>query len=147
MQNNELLLKLIAMLFDKENNCSYQTIGQPLTATLSSTRNLIYDQYIGKMCIVRTYAAGVFFAEVMEIESGEGVGHAIAILNKCRRIWKWSGATELSDLAENGIKNKSDSRISVPTDRHLALGVVEILLCSEKCINNINSIPNWSEHE
>jgi hypothetical protein len=122
-------------------------IDRLLDEEVNSESSSIYANYLNKIAIVRTFAAGVFFAKIIQIEKAGYIGHANAILSKCRRIWKWSGATELSDLAENGVKNKSESKLSVPTDNHLVLGVVEILICSKKCINNINSIPNWSENE
>lgn len=43
--------------------------------------------------IVRTYSAGVFFAEV---ESRNGKE---AVLRMARRLWFWEGAASLSELA------------------------------------------------
>lgn len=101
----------------------------------------IFSGYLGKRVIVRTYSSGVFYAILKDFK-GEN-----AILDDSRRIWKWVGASELTDLAVNGIKNKSESKISIPLDRRLVLKVVEVLPCTKKCIENIDSIPNWSENE
>jgi hypothetical protein len=101
----------------------------------------IYSDYIGKYVIVRTYSAGVFFAILKKIDKDT------AILDSSRRIWKWVGATELTDLAVHGVTDKVESRISVVSHGRIVLGVNEIILCSEKCIKNINSIKTWSENE
>jgi|GEM_PF-3595879 hypothetical protein len=106
----------------------------------NSNLSSIYADYVGKRVIVRTYSAGVFYAIPRKIDKDT------AILDDSRRIWKWVGASELTDLAENGIKNKSDSRVSIPNNGRLVNTWNEILLCSEKCIKNIDSIPHWSEH-
>jgi small nuclear ribonucleoprotein (snRNP)-like protein len=125
-----LLNKIIDKMFGDEE------VLNPETSSLTS----IFSEYIGKRVIVRTYSSGAFYAILRKIDKDT------AILDDSRRIWKWVGASELTDLAENGIKNKSDSRISIPSDGRLVNNWNEILPCSEKCIKNIDSIPHWSEH-
>ncbi len=125
-----LLNKIIDKLFND---------GEESTSIVSDSSSL-YSEYIGKRVIVRTYSAGVFYAILKKIDKDT------AILDDSRRIWKWVGASELTDLAENGIKNKAESKISIPSNGRLLNNWNEILPCSDKCIKNIDSIPNWSEH-
>lgn len=107
----------------------------------NNNKKSIWDSHIGKKVIVRTYAAGVFYCTLKNVEEDT------ALMDDCRRIWKWEGAKELCDLSIHGIGNPANSRISVSTDNHLAFQVVEILECSKKCIQILDSIKSWSEHE
>ena len=49
-----------------------------------------------KRVIVRTYSAGAFFGEVVSREGKE------VVMKNARRIWYWSGAASLSQLAQSG---------------------------------------------
>jgi hypothetical protein len=53
-----------------------------------------------KYVIVRTYAMGVFAGE-LQPESTE----TLKVLCNARRLWFWSGAASLSQLAIEGVKN------------------------------------------
>lgn len=91
---------------------------------------------IGKKCIVRTYAAGVFFGEIAE-KSGSEV-----IVKNARRMWRWHAAESisLSAVAIHGIKEKQ-SKIAeaVPS---IWLEAVELIPCSDKAIASIEGAPN-----
>lgn len=80
---------------------------------------------VGKKCIIRTYAAGVFFGEVAEREGQE------LVLKNARRIWSWSGAFTLSAVAQDGIKSGKLSRVE---PEKLVLQVIEISPCSDEAI-------------
>lgn len=59
----------------------------------------------GKEVIIRTFAAGVHIGEIVTKEGGE------VTLKNARRLWKWSGAFTLNEVATAGV-NRADSRIS-----------------------------------
>lgn len=87
--------------------------------------------------IVRTDRAGVFFAE---IESRNG---SEAELKNARRLWYWSGAASLSQLANEGVTRPNDCKFTVTVDSCTVLGVIEIIPCTEKAVESINSVPVW----
>lgn len=51
---------------------------------------------IGRVCMVRTYSAGVFLGTVAARDGKE------VTLTNARRIWYWDGAATLSQLATEG---------------------------------------------
>lgn len=87
--------------------------------------------------IVRTDRAGVFFAE---IESRNG---SEAELKNARRLWYWSGAASLSQLANEGVTRPNACKFTVTVDSCTVLGVIEIIPCTEKAVESINSVPVW----
>jgi hypothetical protein len=50
-------------------------------------------------CIIRTQSAGVFAGYISKREGQE------TTIRKARRLWYWSGAATLSQLATEGTKN------------------------------------------
>ena len=94
-------------------------------------------EYINKQVIVRADRAGVFFGTLAEKEGNE------VKLNNCRRVWKWSGAASLSELAVNGVTNPGDCKFSVPVKSVVVLGVIEIIPCEQKAIESISAVKEW----
>ena len=92
---------------------------------------------LNEIVIVRAERAGVFFGTLAEKEGNE------VKLTNCRRIWKWSGAASLSELAVNGVTNPGDCKFSVPVQSIVVLGVIEIIPCEQKAIESINAVPVW----
>lgn len=91
----------------------------------------------GKKYIVRATNAGVFFGNIKE-KNGDEV-----TLTNCRRIWYWSGAASLSQLAAEGVKNPWDCKFTMPVDEITVLGVCEIIPCTEAATANIEGVPIW----
>ena len=87
--------------------------------------------------IVRAQAAGVFMGIPKQIANG------MVILDKCRRLWYWTGAASLSQLAKDGT-DKSDCKFSVRTDDHVIMGVIEIIPCTASAAKKINSVKEWN---
>ncbi len=112
-----------------------------ITELLKSDKkeNINLDDFIGKKVIVRSYEEGVHFGTLKE-KNGQEV-----ILSNSRRIWYWSGAATLSQLAVDGAANKSDCKIACLLPTILILNVCSIIPCSEKAIDNIESMPEWKE--
>ena len=92
-----------------------------------------------QMCIIRCDRAGVFFAEIKERNGSE------ATLINARRLWYWSGANSLSQLALEGVKNPKECKFTVVVPKMTVLGVIEIIPCSEEAIENIQSVPIWKK--
>lgn len=89
--------------------------------------------------IVRTYSAGVF-AGYIEKKDGQNV-----IMREARRLWYWSGAASLSQLAVEGVKNPADCKFPVAVDRIELMQAIELLDCTEEAKNIIKSVQIWKQ--
>ena len=90
-----------------------------------------------KRAIVRTQSAGVF-AGVIKSRKGSEI-----ILTNARRLWYWSGAASLSQLAVDGVSNPSSCKFPVAVPEVTLLGVIEILPLSDKAKASIDAVPVW----
>jgi hypothetical protein len=98
---------------------------------------MIGQDLIGKFVIVRTYSAGVFAAYLQKREGQEvEVSHAI-------RIWRWSGAASLSQLAMEGTKNPSECKFGVPVTKIILTQCIEILKCTVEAEESIKGVSSW----
>lgn len=115
------LLKLMAVL--KGENCANPSqLHDP-------------SQYM----IVRTYSAGVF-AGYIQSRNGREV-----IMKHARRLWKWSGAASLSQLAMEGVSDPENCMFPCPVERVHLLEVVEILECSPEAKKSIITVKVWEK--
>ena len=78
----------------------------------------------GRFVLIRTYSAGVHFGTLEEIDG------QVVRLSKARRLWSWSGALSLSEVAMNGV-TISSSKISVPVDEIILTQAIEVIQVSE----------------
>ena len=109
----------------------------------------IYDDCLGKYCIIRSYGAGVFFGKVEQIEDNYTIK-----LSNARRIHYWDNhtASSCTDIALYGInennKNSGDgTRIARVIDIHYISQIIEIIPCSDMSIKNLTQFRSWSENE
>lgn len=91
-----------------------------------------------KYVMVRTYSAGVFAGE---LESRKG--QEVVLLN-ARRIWYWSGAASLSQLAMEGTKNPTECKFPCEVSRVELLEAIEIIDITDKARESIKNVPIWS---
>lgn len=87
--------------------------------------------------IVRTYSAGVFAGRLVA-RRGKDVTLADAI-----RIWYWSGAASLSELAVRGPKRPADCKFAVPVSRVVLTEAIEILDTTSAAQAAIVAVPSW----
>ena len=90
-----------------------------------------------KYVMVRTYSAGVFVGYLKSREGKE------VVLENARRIWYWSGAASLSQLAMEGTKNPDNCKFPCEVDEVLLTEVIEILNVTEKAKQSIADVPVW----
>lgn len=95
---------------------------------------------IGKKCIIRTYASGVHFGEVVSVASNDG--RSRCELKNARRLWRWSGGLSLSEIAVNGIK-ASDSKVCTTVEQHFIEDVIEFIPASETSIKTIEAAEDY----
>ncbi|MEF3075200.1 hypothetical protein V2P20_09195 [Methylobacter sp. Wu1] len=89
--------------------------------------------------IVRTYSAGVF-AGTIESRNGKEV-----VMTNARRLWYWSGASSLSQLAMEGVKRPNDCKFPCEVDRVELTEAIEILDCTDAARESIASVPVWKQ--
>lgn len=105
---------------------------------LKGTASVLAEKLEGmEYCIVRTYSAGVF-AGYIECRDGQEVA-----LRKSRRIWHWSGAASLSQLATDGTSEPDECKFPCEVDRETVLQAIEIIACTEKARKSIQEVPIW----
>ena len=92
---------------------------------------------MSEMVIVRTYSAGVFYGKIKSRKKREG------ILTDSRRIWSWSGASELTELAQYGPSNPNNCKISVKVDRRIVTEIIEIIPMTSRAVKQLDAIPEW----
>ena len=93
--------------------------------------------FIGKKVIVRGDRSGVFFGTLAEKDGKE------VRLGNCRRIWYWSGANSISQLAVDGVTRPSDSKFTVAVSEIIITDAIEIIPCTDKAIENIEGVKEW----
>jgi hypothetical protein len=91
------------------------------------------DQYV----IVRTCSAGVF-AGILEAFEGKQ-----ATIRNARRLWRWSGAASLSQLAQSGTSDPSGCKFPEEVNQIILTEVIEILSVTEIAKDSIAEVAVW----
>ena len=120
-----------------EINANTVTINGVEYIEKSSISQLSPTQDGMKYVMVRTQSAGVF-AGYLESRAGQEV-----VLRNARRIWYWSGAASLSQLATDGTSNPKDCKFPCEVNRIELLGVIEILDITSKAQKSIKLVKVW----
>lgn len=94
----------------------------------------IAEFYVGKKVIVRSIAAGVYFGTLEDIEE------STVRLSNARNIWHWTGASCLSQIANDGI---AGDKVSHVVASMVIMEVCQVLLLTEVAIANLESQPIW----
>lgn len=90
-----------------------------------------------KKVIVRTYSAGVFAGELKSRK-----GKEVVLLN-ARRLWYWSGAASLSQLAQEGTSKPAQCKFPVPVTEITLTEAIEILSVTPAAWKSIGEVPIW----
>lgn len=80
--------------------------------------------FIGEKVLIRTINAGVHYGTLVERND------KIVLLSNAKRIWSWSGAFSLNEIAMVGL-DKNGSKISMPIDSIILTEAIEILLINK----------------
>lgn len=95
------------------------------------------ESNIGKKVIIRGSRSGVEFGKLVSKNGSE------VTLENARRIWYWSGAASLSQLAKDGTSNPNDCKFTVTLDSITILDAIEIIPCTGKAIKSIEEVSTW----
>ena len=89
--------------------------------------------------IVRTYSAGVFAGELISRKGQE------VILKNARRLWYWSGAASLSQLAMEGTKDPENCKFPCEVEKVELLQTIEILDVTMQAETSIREVKIWQK--
>ena len=92
-----------------------------------------------KYVIVRTYSAGVFAGTLVSRDGKE------VQLSDARRLWYWSGAASLSQLAVDGTKKPTQCKFPVAVPSVTLTEAIEILDVTPKAEISIKAVPVWEQ--
>jgi len=92
-----------------------------------------------KYVIVRTYTAGVFAGELVSRKGQE------VVLENARRIWYWSGAASLSQLAMEGTSDPANCKFPCEVSRVELIQAIEIIDVTEKAKESIKAVSVWKK--
>ena len=101
------------------------------------------EKNVENWVVVRSNLAGCFLGLLM---AEENIGSAKAVtLDQCRRLWRWSGAASLSQLALDGVAEAARCECKFPpeTNGHRIFGVDEIIPATQKSVVSIKAVPPW----
>ena len=87
--------------------------------------------------IIRGDLSGVFFGEIAARDGRE------VTIRHCRRLWYWSGAASLSQLAAEGVKHPNSCKFTVTVDELIVLDAIEIVQCTDAACASIDAVRTW----
>ena len=90
--------------------------------------------------MIRTYSAGVHCGYMKSRE-----GKEVVLLDSIR-IWQWSGAASISQLAIEGTKNPDSCKFAMPITTSLILTEsIEVIEMTKESKESIQNVPSWKE--
>ena len=101
------------------------------------------EKLIGEKVIIRSYGAGVFFGTLNEVEKCEDK-YTVELFD-CRRLWQWSGACSITQLAVDGTKQPGGCRFTLTEKSIVVASVIEIHGCTESAIKSIEGVEEWKK--
>lgn len=91
--------------------------------------------WVGRLVMIRTYAAGVHFGTLKEYDRSTRV----AVLKDSHRVHYWKSACSLSQLVMEGDKDIDNARISMATDEHELSQIEEIMPMTQDVFDQLTS--------
>ena len=98
----------------------------------------VKKEKVSNLVLVRTFSAGVHYGEIVKRNGKE------IVLKNSRRIWRWSGAATLSQIAVAGLPNNSEQKISVSVPEIILTEAIEIISITEQGEEKLKRIPTWT---
>lgn len=92
-----------------------------------------------KYVIVRASSAGVFAGEL------ESLTGTVAVLVNARRLWFWSGAASLSQMAVDGTSKPQACKFPAVVPRVTLLQAFEIIEVTDRARASIEGVPVWQQ--
>ena len=92
------------------------------------------NEYIGKKVLIRANGAGVYFGTLEKME-----GNRVKVAN-VRNIWRWTGASCLSQIANEGV---TGDMIGPVVSSMVINNVLQVMPLTEAAIANLENQPEW----
>ena len=92
-------------------------------------------------CIIRTYSAGCFAGYIDRKREDKSVGTVFNV----RRLWYWSGASSLSQLAMEGVKTPDDCKFPCELEEITIDDVCEVIKTTEQARKSVQSVSIWKQ--
>lgn len=87
--------------------------------------------------IVRCDRAGVFFGQIKERTHNE------VTMQNVRKIWFWSGAAAVEQLAMTGPRNPGECKITMEVPEMIVMDPVQIIPCTQEAAEVIRQTAVW----
>lgn len=88
-----------------------------------------------KIVMVRTYSAGVHFGELVSRKGKE------VVLKNSHRVFYWTNACSLSQLAVQGSQNKNtENKISIAVPEIILTEAIEIISMTKESFDNLTAV-------
>jgi len=97
------------------------------------------ENQIGKKVIVRADKAGVFFGTLTKKKGLE------LQLTNVRKLYYWSGANAIEQIAEEGVKYPNDCKFTIANQEATISNYIQIITCTEAAISNLENVPTWKK--
>jgi hypothetical protein len=94
-------------------------------------------KYNNEYVIVRGDRSGIFAGNIVSRDGKE------VKLENCRRLWYWSGANSISQLAVDGTERPNDCKFTLTVNEIEILDAIEIIPCTEKAEKSIKEVEEW----
>lgn len=92
------------------------------------------NEYIGKKVLIRANGAGVYFGTLEKME-----GNQVKVAN-VRNIWRWTGASCLSQIANEGV---TGNKIGPVVGSMVINNVLQVMPLTDAAIANLENQPEW----
>ena len=102
------------------------------------TSRAVDNVEMSNIVLVRTYSAGVHFGTLKSRDGTE------VTLTNARRLWSWSGACSLSQVAVDGV-DLANSKISVAVPEILLTQVIEIITMATNAAKQMVEAKAWKK--
>jgi len=99
----------------------------------------VASNMIGKVCMFRTYSAGVHYGELVERDGKE------CLVKDSRRIFYWTKACSLSQLAMEGSGNFNECKIAMEVPELFLSEVIEIIPMPDNVVRLFKEAPVWKK--
>lgn len=94
-----------------------------------------------KYVVVRARDAGVFLGYLKKSEVVEGVTNVVLL--ESRRLFYWTGAASLSQIAVEGSSKPTQCKIPVAIPLHEIKNVIETIYMTEAAKQVMDGVPLW----
>lgn len=91
----------------------------------------------GEYKMIRCDRSGVFYGIIESRKDRE------VVIKNARRVWYWTGAASLSQLAVDGTKNPGSCKFPEAVSQITVLDAIEILDLTDKARKSLDSVSIW----